>query len=117
LTSSSVPCRQIEDRPVQPVRGDADEALALLSLAVGEVIRHPPLDVRPLPIEIALGLEDGAADQGVEPPAHLRHPALEIERVQLDAEFLDQQLAEIRLYFVVAGAVGEMADKVLRCLR
>jgi hypothetical protein len=85
-------------------------------LTVGEIIRHPPLDVGPLPVEIAFGLEHRAPDQGVKPAMHLRHAALEVERVQLDAELLDHQLAKIRLYFVMTGAAGEVTNKVLRCL-
>ncbi len=32
--------------------------------------------------------------------------------MKLDAEFLDEQLAEIRLDFVVTGAGGQMAQKI-----
>ena len=35
---------------------------------------------------------------------------------QIDAEFLDQQLTEIGLDLVMAGAAGEVPNKVLRCV-
>jgi hypothetical protein len=77
--------RQLEDGPAQPVAGDADEAGALLALAIGQVVRHPPGDILPFLDEIALRLEDGAADEGVETSPYLRHAPLEIERAALGA--------------------------------
>lgn len=108
---------QLEHGPIPAVRGDADEMLPLLALAVGEIIGHPPLDILPFPVEILLGLEDRAADQGVEPAADLGHPALEIEGAEFDPELLDEQLPEIRLDLVVTGAAREVAQKVRRRLR
>ena len=104
--------RQLEDGPAQPVAGDADEAGALLALAIGQVVRHPPGDILPFLDEIALRLEDGAADEGVETSPYLRHAPLEIERAALGAELLDQQLAEVGLDLVMAGLRGEVAEDV-----
>jgi hypothetical protein len=94
--------------PLQPVRGDADETLAFLALAVGEIIRHAAEDVVPFQVEVPFCLEDGPSNQGVETSSHLGNPALEIERAQFDAEFLDQELTEVRLHLIVARAAGEV---------
>ena len=102
----------LEHDPLKSVGCDTDEALAFLTLAIGKIIRHSPNDIVPFLIEIALGLENGATDQRIETSSHLRNPALKIERSQLDAEFLDQELAKIRLHLIVPRAGGEMAQEV-----
>ena len=101
----------LEHDPLETVGSDADEAFALLALAVGEIIRHAPDHVVPFLVEIPLGLEYGPADQSIEPTPHLGNAALEIERPELDAEFLHQQLAEIRLHLVVTRTGGKMMQK------
>jgi hypothetical protein len=83
-------------------------------LAVSEIVRHSALDVRPLLGEIALGFQNGPADQSVESAAHLGDPALEIEGRQISAKFLDQQLPEIGLDLVMAGFSRKMAQKIYR---
>jgi hypothetical protein len=68
---------QLEHRPIEAVRRDADEMFPLLPLAVSEIIRHLAFDVGPFAVEVALGLEDGAADEGVQSAAHFGYAALE----------------------------------------
>ena len=70
------------------------------------------LDVRQLLGKIALGFENGPADQRVETAAHHGDPALEIEGRQFSAELTDQQLPEIGLDLVVAGFTCKMAQKI-----
>ena len=48
----------------------------------------------------------------LETSLHLRNTALEIERAQFDAEFLDQELTEVRLHLIVARAAGEVVQKL-----
>ena len=105
---------ELVHRPFQAIGRDPDKMLALLALAVGEVIGHAPLDIRPFTIEIALGLEDRPANQGVEPAAHLGHAALEVDGAKLDGELLDQQRTEIGLDLVMAGTAREMAQQLDR---
>jgi hypothetical protein len=71
----------------------------------------------PFPIEIALGLEYRAADQGIKPPANLGDAPLELKRTQLDAKFRDEQLLETRLHLIMTGSAGEVPQKVDRRLR
>jgi hypothetical protein len=111
------PGLQLKNRPFLAIGGDPDEMLFLLALAVGKIIGHPSFNVLPFPVEIALGLENRAADQGFEPPAHFGHAALEIERAEFDAELLDEQLAEICLHLVMTGPAREMPYKINGCLR
>jgi hypothetical protein len=82
--------------------------LVLGALAVGQIVRHPPLDIRPFPVQVALGLENGAADQGVQPAADFGNPLLEIERAQFDPEFRDEQLPEIGLDPIMARAAWKV---------
>ncbi|HVA11710.1 MAG TPA: hypothetical protein VNF99_00535 [Stellaceae bacterium] len=89
--------------------------LLFLPLAVSEVIRHSTFDVGPFAVEVAFRLEDRASDQGIEPPTHLGHAAFEVERPEFNAEFFDQQLAEICLDFVVSGTRRQVAEQVKRC--
>ena len=100
-----------EHDPLEAVRGDADETFALLAFAVGEIVRHTPDHVIPFLIEIPLGLENGPADQSIEPAPRLGNAALEIERPELDTEFLHQQLAKIRLHLVMTRTGGKMMQK------
>ena len=101
----------LEHDPFQPVGGDADKALAFLTLAVGEIIGHAPDDVFPLLIEIPFGLEDGSPDQRVEPAPDLGNATLEIERAEFDAELLHQQLAKVGFHLVVPRARGKVAQQ------
>ncbi len=117
LEHDEFPGLQLENRPFVAVGGYPDEMFLFLALAVGEVIGHPPLDILPFPIEIALSLENGASDQSVEPAANFGDAALELKRPQLDAKFRDQQLLETGLYLVMPGTAGEMMQKVERRLR
>ncbi len=48
--------------PLQPVRGDADETLVFLALAVGKIIRHTADDIVPFQVEVPFCLEDGPAN-------------------------------------------------------
>jgi hypothetical protein len=75
---------------------------------------HSAEHIRPLLVEVLLGLKDGPADQGVEPTFDLRNAALKIEMMKLDAEFLDQQLAEICLHLIMPGAPGEVPQQIGR---
>jgi hypothetical protein len=72
------------------------------------------LDVRPLLGEIALGFENGPANQRVEAAAHFRHPTFEIEGRKLRAELIGQQLPEIGLDLVMAWFSRKMAQKTYR---
>ena len=56
----------------------------------GEVIRHPALDIGPFAIEVALGFENGPADQRIETTANLRDAPLEIEGFERNGKFLDK---------------------------
>ena len=60
--------------------------LALLALPVGEIIGHPPLDIGPFLVEIALRLENRTADQGVDPALDLGNALFEIEVSQSGPE-------------------------------
>jgi hypothetical protein len=102
--------------PGPPIRGYSDEFLAFFPLAIGKIVRHLALDVRQLLGEIALGFENGPANQRVETAAHHGDPALEIEGRELGAEFLDQQLPEIGLDLVMTGFTCKMAQKIYRGL-
>jgi hypothetical protein len=102
--------------PGPPIRGYSDEFLAFFPLAIAEIFRHLALDVRQLLGEIALGFENGPADQRVETAAHHGDPALEIEGRQVSAEFTNQQLPEIRLDLVMARFSCKMAQKIYRGL-
>ena len=73
-----------------------------------------PGDIVPFLEKVALRLEHGAADQGVEAALDLRDAALEVEGGALDAELLDQEFPKIRLDLVVPGFSGEMAEDVER---
>lgn len=77
-------------------------------LAVSQIVRHAPFDIPPFTVEIFLGFQHRTADQSVQPPVHLRHALLEIQLVQLCAELFDQQLAEVRLHLIMAGAAGQV---------
>ena len=82
--------------------------LALLALPVSEIVRHPPLDIGPFLVEIALRLENRAADQGVDSTLDLGNALFEIEIGQSGPELDHQQLAEIRLHFVMARLAVQM---------
>src|SRR5580704_14678314 len=56
---------EFKNRPLAPVSGYANEMLALLALSVGEIIRHPPLNIAPFFVEIAFCLKNRAPDQGI----------------------------------------------------
>ena len=98
----------LEHHPLESVRRDADEALAFFALAVGEIVRHAPDHVVPFQIEVPLGFKNGAPNQGIESAPHFGNPELEIERTQLNTEFLDQELTKVRLHLIVARSRGEM---------
>ncbi len=94
--------------PFAPVRGDADEGLAGLRLAIGEIVGHLALDVLHLAREVALGLEHRAADQRVDAALDL-DALLEADFGEGYVEFVDQQLAEIGLDLIMTGLAGEVA--------
>jgi len=100
----------LEHNPLQAVRGNTDEFFSFFALAVGEIVRHSPENIRPFLVEVLLGLKYGPADQRIEPTFDLRDAPFEIEVMKLNAEFLDQQLAEIRLDLIVPGAPGEVSQ-------
>ena len=112
LTVTKVPPDRSNTTHLQAVRGDADEIFPFFPLPIGEIVGHPAQHIGPFVIEVSLGLEHGPADQGVEPAFDFRDAAFEIKRVQRDAEFLDQQLAKIRLDLVMTGSSGEVAQQV-----
>ena len=101
---------EANDAPEAPVRGDANERLAGLGLAVGEIVGHLSLDIGPFTQEIALGLEDRAADQGVGAALDL-DALLEMNVRKRDVEFGDQEVAEIRLDLVMARFAGKVAQE------
>ena len=82
--------------------------------AVGEVIRHLAPNLVPLAIEVALGLEDGAADEGVCSASHL-NALLEADRGALDPELLDQKLAEARFDLVMTTPRSKVAQQFDGC--
>ena len=98
--------------PLAHIRGYSDKFLAFFPLAIAEIFRHLALDVRQLLGKIALGFENGPADQRVETAAHHGDTALEIEGRKVRAKFLDQQLPEIGLDLVMAGFSRKMAQKI-----
>ena len=101
----------LEHDPLESVRRNADEALAFLALAIGEIVRHAPDHIVPFLIEVPLGFENGAPDQGIEPTLHFGNAALEIERAELDTELLHQELPKIGFHLVMAGTGGEMMQE------
>lgn len=62
-------------------------------------------------VEIAFGLEYSTSDKSIEPTPYLGNPALEIKRTECDAEFFDQEFAEIGFHLVVARTGGEMIQE------
>ncbi len=87
------------------------EALAFFALTIGEIVRHAPDHVVPFLIEVPLGFKYGTPDQSIEAALHFGNAALEIECAELDAEFLDQELAKIGLHLVMTGTGGEMMQE------
>ena len=102
---------EFEDRPFPAVRSNANEMLAFFTLPVGEIIGHPTFDVAPFFVQVALGLKNGATDQGVDASFDLGDPLLEIQLREGGAEFDDQQLAKICLDLIVAGFAVKMPEQ------
>jgi hypothetical protein len=65
-------------------------------------------------VEVLLGLKYSPADQRIEPTFDFRDAALEIEVVKFGAEFLNQQLTEIRLDLIMPGSPGEVPQQIDR---
>jgi len=70
---------EFKNRPLATVGGYANEMLALLALSVGEIIRHPALNIAPFFVEITLCLKNRAPDQGVYTTFDLRNSPFEIK--------------------------------------
>ena len=103
-----------EYHPFEAVRRDADETLAFFALAIGKIVRHAPDNVVPFLIQVALCLEYGAPDQGIETAPHFGNASLEIERAEFDPELFDQELAEVGLHLVMARTASEMPQQFKR---
>jgi len=111
LQSDQLVAAAFEHDPLETIGSDADEALAFLALAVGEIIRHAPDHVIPFLIEIALGLEHSTPDESIEPTPYFGNAALEIKRTEFNAEFFHQEFAEVGLHLVVPRTGGEMVQE------
>jgi cytochrome b561 len=96
--------------PSAAVRGDADEGLARLRLAIGEIIGHFALDILHFGSEIALGLEHGPPDQSIDAALDF-DSLLETHVARPDADIGDKQLPKVGLdCIMVAGLAGEMLE-------
>lgn len=98
--------------PLPAIRSNSNEFLALLPLAIGEILWHLALNVSPFLCKVALGFENSSADQSVETTAHFDNGVLEIEVGEFRAKFVGQQIPETGLDLIVARFTGEMPEKL-----
>jgi hypothetical protein len=104
------------DAELRAVRRDAHEPLAGVPLALGKVAAELRLGVASFAGEIALDLEYGATEQGVDAPAHLWQGPLEINAGGVRAEPLGQQAVEQCPDLVVTRLGHEFGDDQLHVL-
>jgi hypothetical protein len=98
------------DSKLGSIRGDTDETMTGLCLALRQIATQLRLGVGALACQVPLDLEDCAAKQRVDTTAYLWHRAFEINPRGISAQAIGEQLIQQRSDLFVAGLCDKFGD-------